>query len=171
MSRHVLYRMYAADDDLLYVGLTKDPASRFKQHSDSKDWFPTVAKITVQHFATREELVVAEVEAIRKEGPRYNIVHNVPRDDDSELGPFHNNIEEEDYEDFLMYAAMAKSDVDLRLDPDCDSRELFSLYMVEAREACPPEAWIARHSRFRNADSAPLDGKWELVEYEPEVPA
>lgn len=71
---HVLYRMFNQDGELLYVGLTNNPKTRFSNHSLAKPWFGEVANITVQTFPTREALAAAEYEAIRDESPRYNIM-------------------------------------------------------------------------------------------------
>lgn len=73
---HVLYRMFDKDDRLLYVGLTKNPPGRFKSHSDTKSWWHEVAQIGIEHFISREELVAAEIVAIKSEKPVYNIIHN-----------------------------------------------------------------------------------------------
>ncbi|QGJ90324.1 G-I-Y-Y-I-G endonuclease [Mycobacterium phage Chuckly] len=74
---HILYRFYNAEDDLLYIGITNNPRSRFNQHHADKAWFKSVARSTMQHFATRAELETAEVAAIQSEMPRYNVAHVV----------------------------------------------------------------------------------------------
>lgn len=165
---HVLYRMFDANQELLYVGLTKDPSARFKQHSQSKDWFLEVAAITVEHFATREELTAAEILAIRSECPRHNIVHN--DGDDAERWwskEFITSVEEEDYEDFLMYTAMAKTAVDEerigRLTPE-QKIELHWQYVNQAAEMCPPDVWRKKYSY--KPDGFPET--WVLAEYDEE---
>lgn len=70
---HTLYRFFAADGGLLYVGLTKQPWARFKQHAHDKPWWTLVASATLQHYPTREALQQAEKQAIADEEPRYNI--------------------------------------------------------------------------------------------------
>ncbi|QNN98927.1 G-I-Y-Y-I-G endonuclease [Mycobacterium phage Mova] len=74
---HILYRFYNAEDELLYIGITNNPRSRFNQHHADKAWFKSVARATMQHFATRAELETAEVAAIQSELPRYNAAHAV----------------------------------------------------------------------------------------------
>lgn len=169
MSRHVLYRMFHADGDLLYVGLTKNPAARFKQHADSKDWWTTVAQITVEHFSTREELAIAEVAAIRNEHPRHNVTHNAVR---IESNGFSSSWEEDDYEDFLMHLVCKQLDVDRLINPDYDARVLYGEYLSDFRTAIPPSEWRARGLApvYEDVDDSNGDG-WELVEYEPEVSA
>ncbi|MHA0288313.1 GIY-YIG nuclease family protein [Mycobacterium sp. C3-094] len=68
---HVLYRIFNDADDLLYVGITNNPSSRFSDHR-GKPWWQWVAKITVEHHASREELREAEAAAIRDEHPWFN---------------------------------------------------------------------------------------------------
>lgn len=72
-ERHVLYRMFDADGDLLYIGITNNPPERFRAHSGGKDWWPQVSNITVETFSSREELESAEWAAIGAESPRYNV--------------------------------------------------------------------------------------------------
>lgn len=64
-----LYRMFSADGDLLYVGISVSLPMRLKQHEREKPWWSTVTVITAQHFATRDEVVIAELEAIRERQP------------------------------------------------------------------------------------------------------
>lgn len=75
---HALYRMYNAEDDLLYVGLTWSPSARFPQHRDDKPWWIEVATIRLESFATRAEVDAAEAVAIQAEGPRYNRAPRTP---------------------------------------------------------------------------------------------
>lgn len=68
----VLYRFLNACDDLLYIGKSINAWQRLTSHRRS--WFfPEVAAVTLERgFATEDELRAAEVEAIRREAPRYN---------------------------------------------------------------------------------------------------
>lgn len=72
---HVLYRFYDKDAALLYVGITNSPWSRFRAHQRGKTWFKHVVRADMEHFPTREILMAAEAEAIRAEGPIFNIAH------------------------------------------------------------------------------------------------
>jgi GIY-YIG catalytic domain len=74
---HVLYRFYDRSDHLLYVGITNNPAARFKQHEHGKDWWNQVASITLEQHASRQALMDAERAAIIAERPAHNVVHNV----------------------------------------------------------------------------------------------
>lgn len=68
-----LYRFFNAGDELLYVGITGDPRSRWAQHAAEKSWWPDVARHTVQWLPSREEAEAAELAAIQGEGPLHNV--------------------------------------------------------------------------------------------------
>ena len=70
---HVLYRFWNSDGALLYIGITSERGGdRFDQHQTDRPWWPEVVGITLERFASREELVRAEREAVRCEHPTYN---------------------------------------------------------------------------------------------------
>src|SRR5436190_14951554 len=75
-ERTALYRLYDADDRLLYVGVSNDPPYRMAQHAKDKPWWPTVATQKLEWLDTREEAFDAEKLAIFTERPKYNHVHN-----------------------------------------------------------------------------------------------
>lgn len=75
-KRQTLYRMYAADGTLLYVGITQRRMERFRQHADHKQWWAEVAQIQVAHYPDRQSVVSAERAAIESEQPRYNVIWN-----------------------------------------------------------------------------------------------
>ena len=53
-ATHALYRFYATDGALLYVGITADPGTRWRAHSHDKPWWHEVANVTIeQHPGTR----------------------------------------------------------------------------------------------------------------------
>lgn len=70
-----LYRFYAEDGALLYIGVTQCGDERFAAHRRTKAWWPEVSATTRQVYATRDEVLVAERHAIYREKPRHNIVH------------------------------------------------------------------------------------------------
>jgi len=72
----VLYRFYDADYELLYIGQTISPRTRFKDHAITKDWWEDVAKIELVRFNGPIELSQAEIRAIKTEKPKYNVMHN-----------------------------------------------------------------------------------------------
>lgn len=68
-----LYRFWDADGVLLYVGISVRPWQRWREHRGDKPWWEEVVSVTLESFATREEVAAAEAIAIRSEGPRHNI--------------------------------------------------------------------------------------------------
>ncbi len=74
-SSQWLYRLYDAAGALLYVGVTQCGEERFAEHRAAKSWWPDVDRTTVQTYATRAEVLLAERQAIYREKPLHNIVH------------------------------------------------------------------------------------------------
>lgn len=75
-ERTAIYRCFDGDDELLYVGISKDPGARWEQHKVHSPWSKQVAMRTVEWLDTRQAAMQAERKAIYAEGPRYNQVHN-----------------------------------------------------------------------------------------------
>ncbi len=73
-----LYRFFAADGQLLYIGITIDVASRWLDHAKGKKWWREVKSATIEHYSTREEAAAAEESAIRSEKPLWNIMFAMP---------------------------------------------------------------------------------------------
>jgi hypothetical protein len=74
---HALYRFFGPAGDLLYVGITNNPARRFAQHGVSREWWLEVETIRMERFPTREAVLAAEKRAIVEEHPKYNVMHAV----------------------------------------------------------------------------------------------
>lgn len=68
----VVYRAFAADGELLYIGATVNPGARLHAHGRDRDWWTEVASITLEHHASRDAAFAAERRAILGERPRYN---------------------------------------------------------------------------------------------------
>jgi predicted GIY-YIG superfamily endonuclease len=73
---NTLYRFYAADDTLLYVGLTVNPGRRLEKHKALQPWWKDVARIDMEQHPDMRTLRDAEREAIETEKPLYNIRMN-----------------------------------------------------------------------------------------------
>ena len=73
-----LYRLYDAEDRLLYVGISGDLKERLKTHASLKPWWPDVVRKTVQWYATRADAAEAEIKAIGSERPLHNVAGAVP---------------------------------------------------------------------------------------------
>lgn len=78
MTDHVLYRFYSATGQLLYVGITWNPPTRFQSHRRTKSWWRDVAGITIEHYDSRSDLENAERRAIQVERPLHNVVRAKP---------------------------------------------------------------------------------------------
>lgn len=70
--RTALYRLYDANGELLYVGISDDPHGRMSGHASDKPWWPDVARKTLVWYAHRTQADTAETIAIGLERPRYN---------------------------------------------------------------------------------------------------
>jgi predicted GIY-YIG superfamily endonuclease len=73
---YILYRFFAADERLLYIGMTRNPGRRLEKHSGDKSWWSDVARIDMEHYPTVAALRDAERQAIRAEHPTHNIRMN-----------------------------------------------------------------------------------------------
>lgn len=100
MSKHlVLYRVYDDHDRLLYIGQTVQPGMRLRKHAESKEWWPAVAGITLQHFRSRDDIERAERMAILLEEPILNVQHNLVRGDPASVvncAPYYDDGDPED---------------------------------------------------------------------------
>jgi phage terminase large subunit len=66
-----LYRFVAADDTLLYVGVTRTGLQRVRGHASKAPWWPLVARATFEHGRTLAD----ERTAIELERPLFNVEH------------------------------------------------------------------------------------------------
>lgn len=71
-----LYRYYDDQGCLLYVGISLSAVKRASQHKSESHWYCQAATITIENCKTRIEAEKKEIAAIRKEMPKYNVVHN-----------------------------------------------------------------------------------------------
>lgn len=69
---NTLYRFYAKNGKLLYIGRTHHIESRFSSHRREKPW-ERVSRITLEHYDTADDLCRAEAAAIRDEAPLWNV--------------------------------------------------------------------------------------------------
>jgi len=78
-ERTALYRLYDADAQLLYVGISKDPGGRWQAHQwgpERRPWIREVARQTVEWLPSRSVALDAAAAAIKAERPKYNGKHN-----------------------------------------------------------------------------------------------
>lgn len=76
VQRHTLYRFWDSSEQLLYIGISGSPETRWRAHGRDKPWWRDVCRVTVEHFDNRADLEAAEIAAIREEKPRHNVTHN-----------------------------------------------------------------------------------------------
>jgi predicted GIY-YIG superfamily endonuclease len=74
---HVVYRIYDAHDNLLYVGVSVNFEARFRDHKNRAEWGPDYARHELTWFPNRPEAESAEVAAIMDERPKYNVAATV----------------------------------------------------------------------------------------------
>jgi predicted GIY-YIG superfamily endonuclease len=67
-----VYRFFASDGALLYVGVTGQWKRRLGAHQGASPWFGQVAAAELEHYATREEAAAREAALIVAEEPRHN---------------------------------------------------------------------------------------------------
>jgi predicted GIY-YIG superfamily endonuclease len=70
-----LYRLFDADGELLYVGISGNPSQRLKRHEWLQPWWFQVDSHTLDWKDSRQEAAEAERLAIRAELPRWNREH------------------------------------------------------------------------------------------------
>jgi predicted GIY-YIG superfamily endonuclease len=71
-ERTALYRLYDADDQLLYIGISKDPDLRFQKHAGRSPWWPKVARKSVEWLDDRQSALDTERRLIEELSPPYN---------------------------------------------------------------------------------------------------
>ncbi len=73
-GRTAVYRRFDAAGQLLYIGCSCNPKSRWKAHT-RKPWWDDVAQCVVEWHETLERADAAERIAIKRELPKYNVLH------------------------------------------------------------------------------------------------
>lgn len=71
-NQTALYRFYAADGELLYVGVTQNLEIRWRSHERDKIWWIDVARKEYLILETRAAADELERTAIQTEHPRYD---------------------------------------------------------------------------------------------------
>jgi hypothetical protein len=82
-----LYRHFAADGTLLYVGISLSTVSRLAQHEHASHWFSQIARVEVERFPTRTAAMEAERLAVLNENPLYNKALRKPPEYDAPSMP------------------------------------------------------------------------------------
>jgi predicted GIY-YIG superfamily endonuclease len=72
---HAVYRVFANDGRLLYVGCSIDVLSRVKNHEKNRPWSLEISSVSVEWHKDRDTALVAEKAAIASELPEWNVHH------------------------------------------------------------------------------------------------
>jgi excinuclease UvrABC nuclease subunit len=72
-TRVGLYRMWANDVDLLYIGISRNVVERWRTHRRTAAWWHDVSTITLEVYRDRYAAECAEKAAIRADRPFFNI--------------------------------------------------------------------------------------------------
>jgi predicted GIY-YIG superfamily endonuclease len=80
-GRTAVYRLYAQNGRLLYVGITNSPPHRFAQHAADKPWWADVdERVTeINWHPTRNAALRAEKALIQRYRPEHNVQHHPDR--------------------------------------------------------------------------------------------
>lgn len=70
-----LYRCFDANENLLYIGISKSISSRLNNHL-AKNWGLEIKTITVDRFRNLEKARKAEKRLIMEENPKYNFMYS-----------------------------------------------------------------------------------------------
>lgn len=70
-----VYRLYARDGRLLYVGMTNNPDVRFANHELTKGWWKQVEEKVIEWHPDRATARLHEAAAIKGEAPAFNAMH------------------------------------------------------------------------------------------------
>lgn len=77
-----VYRLYDADDRLIYVGQSQRMGQRMRTHSKHSWWYELFDRIEVEYHPTRAAAMAAEATAIQEEQPAFNAMHTGRKEGD-----------------------------------------------------------------------------------------
>lgn len=72
-ERHSVYWLFDVNRALLYIGESRNPLTRWKQHERDKPWWDEVTDFRIKWFDCFVDAAKAERLAILAENPRYNV--------------------------------------------------------------------------------------------------
>lgn len=78
ITARAVYRIYDADDSLLYVGMSIQPRQRIHDHS-AKEWFSSADKVKIYWHKTKESALNAEAISIITSKPKFNKAYSLNR--------------------------------------------------------------------------------------------
>lgn len=143
-ERTALYRLYDAGDQLLYVGITRNPERRWSMHSytAARTWWPKVARKAIEWHPSREAAAAAELVAISTEAPAFNVAGTpspLRLDGETLVRPVNKRAAEPEYEQVAAELREAIQRGDLapgdRLPSFAELREHFGVTVTTAQRA------------------------------------
>lgn len=75
-ERTAVYRLYDADQTLLYVGISRHPELRWVQHAGTQPWWDQVRSVGLAWCTTRDDALLVEKQAMVEERPLHNFVNS-----------------------------------------------------------------------------------------------
>jgi predicted GIY-YIG superfamily endonuclease len=78
-DRTAVYIGRGEQDVVLYVGVAVNWGRRWAQHSERSPWFPSILRVEVEWFDSRQAALDRETALIRQHRPRFNIRKNGER--------------------------------------------------------------------------------------------
>lgn len=86
-GKWAVYKLYDADDVLLYVGYSQSVAHRLSQHEKNKEWWARVARISISRYETALDARGIEKHTIALLCPLFNKHFNYGRKLDPDRVP------------------------------------------------------------------------------------
>jgi excinuclease UvrABC nuclease subunit len=77
-GRFILYQHCDHEGRAIYIGKSRCVRQRTRTHRVRSSWWNEVNYIEYELFGTAAELTRAEIAAIRRFRPKYNVAHNDP---------------------------------------------------------------------------------------------
>lgn len=156
-GRTALYRLFDAEERLLYIGITHNLKERFYQHSTTRPWWSSVANQRIEWLDTRVEAEASERAAIRSERPIWNVKLSLDWGMSSEVEALFTEYRLALEETRMLLPLVKKAAPDLMRDgavattgfrgSEPDPRTMYWIYAVMACEACA-ELYAAGHPEW-----------------------
>jgi len=77
LERTALYRLYDAEHDLLYAGISRTPSERFKAHAHERNWWHLVTFVDLTWYENYASARKAEIATHMSERPPFNGMANI----------------------------------------------------------------------------------------------
>ncbi|MGW6357933.1 GIY-YIG nuclease family protein [Streptomyces sp. NPDC055092] len=68
-----VYWLFSEVDELLYVGISRNPMARWAEHAQTT-WWAQVSRFAVKWYPTRKAALCVELRTIHDDAPTYNVL-------------------------------------------------------------------------------------------------